>query len=175
MKQDNKTLLTEYYTDVKKELDAILDYWMLNSHDPVNGGFIGRIDENNVPHTSAPKGAVLNARILWAFSTAFKVTNNPDHLHIARIAFNYLSENFIDKVYGGVYWTLDAKGRPLDTKKQIYALAFALYGISAYVEVSNNMEAKTAAIELYRQIESHSLMPNIRVTWKPYPQLAIAG
>ncbi len=152
-------LLTTYYNEVKAELNDILKYWMLNTHDTVNGGFIGRIDENNIPDHNAPKGAVLNARILWAFSTAYKLTRDSEHLHIARMAFNYLYGNFIDKEHGGIYWTVNAQGHALDTKKQVYALAFAIYGCSAYFQAGNNEAAKNLAIELYRQIEKHSFDP----------------
>jgi cellobiose epimerase len=153
---DNTNFLTGYCNEVKAELNEILSYWMHNTHDAVNGGFIGRIDEYNKSFPDAPKGAVLNARILWAFSAGYTVTNNPEDLHLARIAFNYFTASFIDKQYGGVYWTINAKGQPLDTKKQIYALAFAVYACSAYFKISNNEAAKNTAIELYRTIEEHS-------------------
>ena len=155
-KATDKALLTVYYNEVKEELNAILSYWMQNTYDPLNGGFVGRISEDNIPFPNAPKGAVLNARILWAFSEAYKITADPEHLRLAKIAFNYLSTYFVDKAYGGVYWTLNANGYPLDTKKQVYALAFAIYGCSAFYEISNNEAAKATAIELYRLIELHS-------------------
>ncbi len=178
----NAAILTLYYDDLKAELDAILSYWISNTHDPVNGGFIGRIDENNKPYPDAPKGAVLNARILWAFSAACKMTNNAEYLYLARVAFNYLTANFIDKEFGGVYWTVNAKGKPLDTKKQIYALAFAIYGCSAYFEISNNETAKKTAIELFHQIEAHSFdeentgyLEAFTRDWKPVDDLRLSA
>ena len=150
------TILTAYQKEVEVELSAILSYWMHNTKDAIHGGFLGKVDENNIPHPQAPKGAVLNSRILWAFASAYKITNDPDHLHLATIAFQYIRNYFIDKNDGGVYWTVDATGKPLDTKKQIYALAFAMYGCCAYFEASNNFEAKTIAIELYETIEKYS-------------------
>ena len=153
---NTKAILSTYKNEVREELDNILDYWMSNTHDGVNGGFIGRVNEHNQAFADAPKGAVLNSRILWAFSSAYQVTNNPQHLHLARVAFNYLNANFIDKQNGGVYWTVDAQGQPLDTKKQVYALAFAIYGCSAYYQVSKSEAAKNTAIELYKTIEAQS-------------------
>jgi cellobiose epimerase len=150
------TFLLKYKNEMMAELDAILSYWINNTCDNVNGGFIGRIDENNIPYINAPKGAVLNSRILWAFSSAFTITKNEKYLHIARIAYNYLVNKFIDQKYGGVYWSVTAYGRPLDTKKQIYALAFSIYGCSAYFEASKNEAARNTAIELYHTIEKHS-------------------
>ena len=152
----NKTLLENYRNEMMAELNAILSYWTTNTCDNMNGGFIGRIDENNIPHPDAPKGSVLNSRILWAFSSAYLITKNEEQLHIAGIAYHYISNKFIDKTYGGVYWSLNAKGEPLDTKKQIYALAFAIYGCSAYFAASNNEAAKNTAIELYNTIEQYS-------------------
>ena len=149
-------ILKEYSNEMKAELDSILSYWAKNTCDNVNGGFIGRIDENNTSYPDAPKGSVLNSRILWAFSSAYVVTKNEENLHLARVAYNYIIANFIDKEYGGIYWSLNAKGEPLDTKKQIYALAFAIYGCSAYFTASNNEAAKNTAIELYNTIEKYS-------------------
>ncbi len=154
--QEQAKFLTNYHNEVKIELGEILDYWINNTPDAVNGGFIGRIDENNNRFPDAPRGAVLNARILWAFSAGYAQTHNPEHLLFAKTAFNYLTANFIDKKYGGVYWTVDEKGEPLDTKKQIYALAFTIYACSACYKISDNEAAKNAAIELYRTIEEHS-------------------
>lgn len=149
-------ILDEYSREMKTELDAILSYWEKNTCDNINGGFIGRIDENNTAYPDAPKGAVLNSRILWAFSSAYALTKKEEHLHLARVAYNYIVTRFIDKDFGGIYWLLDAKGQPLDTKKQIYALAFAIYGCSAYFTASKNEAAKNTAIDLYKTIERYS-------------------
>ena len=156
MEQAIKNLLKGYKKEMNAELDAILSYWSKNTFDTINGGFAGRIDENNIVDNNAPKGSVLNSRILWTFSAAYTITKNKQHLHLARIAYNYISNNFVDKEYGGVYWSLNANGKPLDTKKQIYALAFAIYGCSAYYTASNNEAAKDTAIQLYNTIEQYS-------------------
>ncbi|MEO6499076.1 MAG: AGE family epimerase/isomerase, partial [Mucilaginibacter sp.] len=44
----------------------------------------------------------------------------------------------------------DHHGRPLDTKKQVYANAFVLYGLTEYYRASGNQIAKDTAIQLYR-------------------------
>ncbi|MEO6549560.1 MAG: AGE family epimerase/isomerase [Ferruginibacter sp.] len=180
-KGNSTKLLSAYHDDLTKELNDILDYWMSNTHDTVYGGFIGRVDENNIPDPSSPKGAVVNARILWSFASAYKLTHNPRHLHLARIAFNYFLNHFIDKEYGGVYWSVTASGQPLDTKKQIYAIAFAIYGCSAYYSVSKNPLAKETAIQLYREIEAYSFdkeytgyLEAFTRDWKPTNDLRLS-
>jgi mannobiose 2-epimerase len=75
---------------------------------------------------------------------------------VAARAFHYLADHFMDDVYGGVFWTVDYKGAPLDAKKQIYALAFAMYGFSEYHRVAGDENAKQLAIQLYKDIVLHS-------------------
>jgi mannobiose 2-epimerase len=56
-------------------------------------------------------------------------------------AFNYLREFFWDAEYGGYYLSVDATGRPLNTKKLTYAQAFALYGLAEYARATGRQEA----------------------------------
>lgn len=144
-----KEILVQYKTELQNELNDILSFWQAKTIDNENNGFYGKIDFDNVIIAKAPKGSVLNSRILWSFSAAFNLTENKSFLQTADRAFKYITEHFIDDEYGGVYWTVDYKGNSLDTKKQIYALAFAIYGLSEYYISSKNEEAKNLAIELY--------------------------
>lgn len=77
-------------------------------------------------------------------------------MKIAERAFQYIAENFIDKEFGGVYWTVDFTGKPLDTRKQIYALAFSVYGLSEFYLASKNENAKRIAVYIYNDILTHS-------------------
>ena len=137
----------------------ILPFWMDRMQDHEHGGFYGRIDGNNLLHKDADKGAILNARILWTFSAAYRVLGNQEYLEVAHRAKDYFLEHFIDHEYGGVYWSLDYKGQPKDTKKQFYAIAFAIYGLSEYARATGDNEALQQAIQLYCCIEEHALDP----------------
>ena len=108
-------------------------------------------------HADAEKGAILNARILWAFSAAYRVLGDKTYLEAASRAKHYIIDHFIDPEYGGVYWSLDCNGKPLDTKKQFYAIGFAIYGMSEYARATGDAEALKVAIDLYRCIEEHAL------------------
>ena len=148
-----------YKKEVEQELENILRYWMQLARDPVHGGFYGAIDNSNTPDTTAPKGAVLYSRILWTFSAAHNLTAEQKYLDTARYAASCLLDSLADPVYGGVYWTASATGQPEDTKKQIYAQAFALYAWSEYFLASGREEAKSKAVELYKLIVQHSYDP----------------
>ena len=146
---------------MKQEMQDVLEnnilrFWLDKMQDRENGGFYGRIDGSGMLHPEAEKGAILNARILWAFSAAYRVLGNPEYLEAAKRAYEYLIEHFIDEEYGGVYWSVDYLGRPLDTKKQFYAIGFAIYGLSEYVRATRDREALECALQLYDCIEEHA-------------------
>lgn len=167
--------MTDIYK-MKKEMQDVLEknilhFWMTQMVDEENGGFYGRMDNSGTIHPEAEKGAILNARILWAFSAAHRVLGNldgldnienlknleiPDYASMARRAYEYFVSHFIDWEYGGVYWSLDSKGQPLDTKKQFYAIGFAIYGLSEYARATGDREALDYALQLFDCIEEHA-------------------
>ena len=150
---DIKTMCSEMQDVVQNN---ILRFWLEKMQDRENGGFYGRIDGSEVLHPDAEKGAILNARILWSFSAAYRVLGNPEYLEAATRAKDYIIDHFVDKEYGGVYWSLDSKGQPLDTKKQFYAIGFAIYGMSEYARATGDREALECALQLFDCIEEHA-------------------
>ena len=146
---------------LKKEVEEmlttnILPYWMNKMTDVQHGGFYGRINGQEVLMPEAEKGAILNARILWTFSSAYRLLHKPEYLETATRAKREIIDLFYDKEFGGIYWSVSAEGRPLDTKKQIYAIGFAIYGLSEYHRATGDNEALEYAIRLFHDIEAHS-------------------
>ena len=135
----------------------ILRFWLDKMQDKENGGFYGQMTGEGELVKTADKGGILNARILWSFSAAYRVLRKPEYLEAATRAKEYIIEHFIDEEYGGTYWSLDYKGNPKDTKKQFYAIGFMIYGLSEYARATGDHEALEYAIQLYECIEEHSL------------------
>jgi mannobiose 2-epimerase len=149
--------LTTFRNEILSELETnILPFWQNKMVDNEHGGFYGRIDGHDRLVPEASKGAILNARILWAFSAAYRVLRKPQYLEMATRAKKYLINYFYDTTYGGIYWELNADGTPRDTKKQIYAIGFAIYGLSEYCRATGDAEALDYAIKLFEVIEAHS-------------------
>lgn len=142
---------------MRSELENnILPFWMNKMEDNEEGGFYGQITGEDELKPEASKGAILNARILWTFSSAYRLLKKPEYLETATRAKRYLIDRFYDPQYGGIYWELDYKGNPLDTKKQIYAIGFAIYGLSEYARATGDEEALAYAQQLFDVIEQHS-------------------
>lgn len=137
----------------------ILPYWINRMTDREHGGFYGCITAHEELKTDAPKGAILHARILWTFSSAYRLLHHSEYLETATRAKRALIDHFYDSEYGGVYWSVSADNQPLNTKKQIYALGFAIYGLSEYYRATGDHEALEYAIRLFHDIESHSFDP----------------
>jgi cellobiose epimerase len=145
-----KEQLDNYRNELDTELGNILAYWVNNAQDFEDGGFYGRIDNENHVIPGSPKGSVLNARILWSFSAAYNLTGKAGYLKVADRAYQYIIDHLIDKTYGGVYWAVDHAGNKLDTKKQVYASAFAIYGLSEYYKAIKDQDVLDKAIGLFK-------------------------
>lgn len=135
--------------------ENILPYWLDRMTDP-EGGFYGRRDGNDRLDCEAPRGAILNARILWTFSAAYSATADERYLKAAMHAYAYVITQFIDREHGGVFWSVDRDGTPCDTKKQYYAIAFTIYGLAEYYHATGDRKALAEAMALFDCIEAHS-------------------
>ncbi len=142
--------------ELESELKDILEYWTSYSIDERFGGFYGRIGNDNIVDNDADRSLVLNARLLWTFSSASLFTKQERHLHIAARAYDYIVNFFFDQQYGGYYWAVDKHGMPTDTKKQVYGMAFCCYAYSEYYRASGNQESLARAKACFNFIEQHA-------------------
>ncbi|MBN1951368.1 MAG: AGE family epimerase/isomerase [Bacteroidales bacterium] len=136
--------------------EFILPFWRTHAVDNEMGGFYGQINNDMEIIREAEKGLILNARILWTFSTVYRKQKNPRDLELAGRAYEYLCRNFFDAENGGYYWSLNADGSPRETKKQIYAQAFTIYGLSEYYKVTQDEDVLQKAKDLFHLIEEKS-------------------
>ena len=135
-------------------IDNILPFWMNNTVDP-DGGFYGSVSVDGKARASADKGAIMNARIVWTFSKAFRHYGYEDYRKMADRAALYFRNHFIDPKYGGVVWNLDSEGIIKDYTKQTYANAFGIYGLAEHFQATGDRESLDAAIGLFQSLESH--------------------
>ena len=130
----------------------ILPFWM-NLRDP-RGGYYGQVTGDLALHKNAPKGMILHARILWAFSSAYLKFGKPEYLDAARHAFDFLMQGW-DMQNGGFYWSMTADGKPFETDKYAYCNAFCIYGLTLYSEAAKDHDALALALKCFDCIEAH--------------------
>lgn len=149
---DQNSVLAETF---RNECETIADWWVAHAIDEHHGGFHGEIDEHNQPVAGAGKSIILNCRILWFFSRVARFIPKPEYHFVATRAFQYLMSRFWDVDFGGVYWMLDAEGCAVDVRKHAYAQAFAVYGLSAYYDLTDDESALITAVACFELLEKH--------------------
>ena len=137
--------------------ENLLPWWSAKTVDYVNGGFYGRVNSRDSVISDADKGGIMNARILWTYSAAYRVLKDTAYLRLAARAKDYILAHFIDKEYGGAYWSLNSKGEPENTRKQIYTNAFFIYGLAEYSRATGDKESLEAAKAIFELFEKYAL------------------
>jgi len=140
---------------LKELMENILPFWE-GMTDANNTGFYGEADFYGRKNVDAPRGGVLNSRILWTFSAAHRVTGNKRYRQYADLAMDVLYDKFYDTANGGVFWLVDSGGKPLDTKKHIYNQAFAVYALAERYRSAGDGLALRSAINIYETIERYA-------------------
>lgn len=147
-------MLEQMTKEIKSHLlEVINPFWKMLT-DRSYGGFYGYVDEDLIVDAKAPKGVILNSRILWFFSNAYLTLKQKENLSYAKHAFEFLKNHCIDETYGGVYWMLDYTGQPIEDMKHTYNQAFAIYALSSYYDASKDPSALKLAQKLYDIIET---------------------
>jgi len=133
----------------------ILPFWASKSPDLFDG-FYGTLNFDGTPDMNAQRGGILNARLIWTFSTAYRLLKDKRYLPPANRAQHYFLNHFIDTEYGGSFYMVNVDGTPLDTKKDTYQNAFAIYGLSEHYRATGNWESLVAAISIYQKLIEHA-------------------
>ena len=147
-------IINNFKQEVRENLTScILPYW-LKLKDP-RGGFYGEVKADGTVLRDASRGVILNARIIWSFAAAYQAIPDKEYLLAAIHAKDWFLKHFCDHKYGGVYWSVAADGTREDTKKQLYAQGFAIYGLSELYKVTKDDEVLKAAVNIYRVVETY--------------------
>lgn len=129
--------------EVRKVLEwDILKFWAA-MQDP-RGAFYNREDVREEQ---------LNARILWAFSSAFRRFRKKEYLMPAMNAKDYFLQHFLDHKYGGAYNSVDSWGEKLDTDAHLCNQAMAIYALSEFFGAVKDEEAQKQAVNIFKIVE----------------------
>lgn len=129
----------------------ILKFWS-GMQDP-RGGFYGEIAEGGLAEKDSVREEQLNARILWAYSNAYRLFKKKEYLMPAMNAKDYFIEHFLDHKFGGAFTSVDSWGEKLDTDAHLSSQALAIYALSEFYGATNDDEALKQAMNLFKIIE----------------------
>lgn len=139
--------------EVKNHLVSVIIPFWKNLRDDRYGGYYGYMDYDLGLDKKAEKGCILNSRITWFFSNAYTILKDESLLAEADHGYEFLKNCCLDKENGGIYWSMNYDGTPLDTTKHTYNQAFSIYALSSYYEASGKKEALDLAMQLFHLIE----------------------
>lgn len=140
---------------IRAELvDNILPFWPRHVMDRERGGFFGTVASDLTIEKDSPRSCVVNARILWTYSAAARLID-PAYRSVADWGFDYIATKFLDREHEGLFWMLDAAGRPIADRKQTYAQAFGIYGLAEHFRLTKNAASLELAKTLFAMIEAH--------------------
>ncbi len=139
--------------EVRKHLEEkIIPFWK-KLRDDEFGGYYGYMDYDLNVDKEAVKGCILNSRITWFFSAAYKQLQDESLLEEAKHGYAFMKDHCFDKENGGVFWSVKYDGTPEDTTKHTYNQAFSIYALSDYYEASGDPEALELALQQFHLIE----------------------
>ena len=133
-------------------MQTIIPFWK-NLRDNEYGGYYGYMTYDLAVDKKAVKGCILNSRIMWFFSNAYTLLKDESLLDEAKHAYEFLKNCCLDRVNGGIFWSIQYDGKPEDTTKHTYNQAFAIYALSSYYDTTGNEEALEIAKGLQKIIE----------------------
>ncbi len=171
---------------LRSELELnVLPWWQKNIFAASDGRVLGGRSHDGTL-LELPRSAVLGTRLLWTFASAqLRLGPDPARALAAHRAWAWVSGPLTDAEHGGVYWSVDADGRPLADHKQTYAQAFAIYALTAChawqsTELHQTAQAMTPALQqalqLFELLETHAadsldggFFEGCTRDWRPLP------
>lgn len=141
----------------------LLNKWYPAAVDSQFGGYLSNFTYDFRAEEQQEKMIVSQARHVWTASKAATYyPENTIYLDIAKHGFHFLMEKMWDQHYGGFYTLVDRRGDVTQSGievKTAYGNAFAIYGLAAYYQASQDTAALHLAQKAFHWLEQYSHDP----------------
>jgi mannobiose 2-epimerase len=134
-------------------LDDIIPFWESHAVDDQYGGFWTQLHRDGGRYSRGDKYLVMQTRMIYSFSTAYRLSGDRRHLELAAQGVEFLTTRFRDTRRGGWVWTASRLGEQLDRAKRPYGLAFVVYSLAEFARVSGDREALQLAQATWEQLD----------------------
>jgi mannose-6-phosphate isomerase len=139
---------------------SVFPLWTKNGIDPNNGGFVESLNQEGVG-TTAPRRAMVQARQLFSYSEALKlkIIDPESTASILNRATQFLM-SFYSLPSGAFIHAVTSDGAPENSQSELYAQAFALFGLARSYEVLKQPEINERAKKLLQYLNTERRAPH---------------
>ncbi len=144
----------------------VLDPWYPRALDEAHGGFLSDFNHQWEADGPQDKFIVTQARHTWTTARAARFFPKADtqYLPMAAHGFSFLRDVMWDATHGGFVEMVSRDGAVQanaagERIKRAYGNAFAIYGLAAYYEASEDEEALQLAQDAFRWLDAHAHDP----------------
>jgi mannobiose 2-epimerase len=132
----------------------IAEFWLSHGVDAERGGFHGFLDREGRVVQGAERGAIQQARHLWAFSTWYERREKSERIaRVCHATKAFLKRAFRDPSDGLYCLTASEAGAPQDHSKILYAQGFAIYGLAAHASAFGDADSRELGLECFHTID----------------------
>lgn len=122
--------------------ENVLPFWANHAWDEEAGGFLTRLDRQGRRPEAEEKVLMMQVRMIAALSWAHQFgLRDAGYLDMARGGYDFLAQHFWDKAEGGFIFSTDRAGQPRCLRKNTDFHGYAITGLIAYYEATQDPEA----------------------------------
>lgn len=97
---------------------------------------------------------VSQSRLLYVLATGYELTQEPAYLEAVAKGADFLLEHFRDPERGGFFYSVSPDGEALDTGKDSYGHAFAIFGLAHAARVTGSERFRDAALQTWSEMKA---------------------
>lgn len=134
-------------------VEEILPRWLEAAATPT-GFFAPRLDRTWLPADEQRATLVSQGRLLHNFAQGWRLTDDSRYLDAVQRGGEFMARAFRDREMGGWFWSVDPDGRPLETHKDAYGHAFALFGFAHAYHATKDSTFRQAALDVWSTLRA---------------------
>jgi mannose 2-epimerase len=135
----------------------LLPFWLENSIDREQGGFLSYFDRHGKPTGKTDKTLICQLRMIYSMSHAHRAGLGEGRcLAAAQQGVEFACKHFWDRTHGGWYWITDREGKVLNDSKIMYGQSFGVYSLAEFGLASGDPLGQAYAEKSFDAIQRSS-------------------
>jgi N-acylglucosamine 2-epimerase len=141
-------------------LDDTVRFWTTHGVDREHGGIMTALDRDGTV-IDTDKGLWQQGRFAWLMATLYDtVEPRAEWLELARSTIAFIRRYGFDRD-GRMFFQVTRDGRPLRTRRYVFAEAFAVEALAAYARAAGDDEAAAEARDLFGRYLRYTTTPGL--------------